>query len=105
MIFHFYPTAKGFHCSWCYNAEGIRTKLLSAHVDDKPRWGDYADKIDLNYIGRLIATGGWFDGTQPLISADFEKEEQYAPSYVLANEQNYSHLLYPPSFLSKIVHL
>lgn len=27
----------GYHCSWCYKPEGIRTKLLSAQKDDSPR--------------------------------------------------------------------
>lgn len=86
----------GHHCSWCYRPEGIRTKLLSAHVDDKPRWGDYPEKLDLQYISNLIRTGEWFDGSRPLLAADWEKEAQYAPDYVLSNAANFSHLLYPP---------
>jgi beta-1,4-mannosyl-glycoprotein beta-1,4-N-acetylglucosaminyltransferase len=27
----------GYHCSWCYKPDGIRTKLLSAQKDDSPR--------------------------------------------------------------------
>lgn len=91
----------GFHCSWCYTAEGIRTKLLSAHVDDKPRWGDYANKTDLKFIRRLIATGRWFDGSAPFVAADWEKEEQYAPRYVLQHSQRFADLLYPPSVLNQ----
>ena len=53
----------GYHCSWCYSPEGIRTKLLSAQKHDKPRWGDYPEKTDLNYIAELIKTGGWFFST------------------------------------------
>ena len=55
----------GFHCSWCYRPEGIRTKLASAQRHDKPRWGDFQEKMDLDYIESLIMTGGWFDGTRP----------------------------------------
>lgn len=85
----------GFHCSWCYNPEGIRTKLLSAHVDDKPRWGDFPEKLDLNYIHGLIRKGEWFDGTHPFFMSDWEKEEQYAPKYILEHPQEFTQLLYP----------
>jgi beta-1,4-mannosyl-glycoprotein beta-1,4-N-acetylglucosaminyltransferase len=47
----------GHHCSWCFNAEGIQTKLLSAQKADKPRWGDYPDKLKIDYIDGLIKRG------------------------------------------------
>ena len=92
----------GFHCSWCYDPEGIRTKLLSAHVDDKPRWGDYPEKTDLNYIQNLISKGEWFDGTRPFLLADWEKEEQYAPQYILEHADSYKNLLYPPFAMNNV---
>ena len=86
----------GFHCSWCYSPEGIRTKLLSAHADDKPRWGDFPEKLDLGYIASLIRDGEWFDKSRPFVMSDWEKEEQYAPKFVLQHPQEFSQLLYPP---------
>lgn len=86
----------GYHCSWCYSPEGIRTKLLSAHADDKPRWGDFAEKLDIAYISRLIREGEWFDATHPFLMADWEKEDQYAPKFMLQHYREFSQLLYPP---------
>ena len=57
----------GWHCSWCYQPEGIRLKLVSAQRHDKPRWGDYPEKLDLDYIAGLVETGEWFDGKRPFI--------------------------------------
>ncbi len=54
----------GHHCSWCYDPQGIRTKLESAQKHDKPRWGDFPEKTDLKYIAGLIREGGWFDDTR-----------------------------------------
>ncbi len=44
--------------------QGIRRKLESAQAEDKPRWGDYDDKLDLNYIDKLVKTGRWFDNVR-----------------------------------------
>ena len=69
----------GHHCSWCFTPEGIRTKLISAQKADTPRWGDYAEKLDLSYISELIHTGmNLFSYSQVNIQYDFiniEKEE------------------------------
>ena len=64
------PHYAGFHCSWCYSPEGIRTKMSSAQRHDKPRWGDYPEKMELGYIESLIRNGGWFDGKHPFIKVD-----------------------------------
>lgn len=92
----------GYHCSWCYNPEGIRTKLLSAHADDKPRWGDFSEKLDLDYIANLVRKGEWFDGTRPLIMADLEREEHFAPKFVLQHPQEFKQLLYPPDMTNDL---
>ncbi len=88
----------GFHCSWCYNPEGIRTKLLSAQKHDKPRWGDYPEKTNVTYIAELIRTGGWFDGTHPYIRVDEAKtpEKVYAPEFMRRNRRQFQHLLELP---------
>ncbi len=57
----------GWHCSWCYQPEGIRQKLVSAQRHDKPRWGDFPEKLDLDYIAGLVERGEWFDGKRPFI--------------------------------------
>jgi len=40
---------------------------MSAQKHDKPRWGDYPEKLNLTYIEGLIQKGGWFDGSKPFI--------------------------------------
>jgi len=87
----------GYHCSWCYDPEGIRTKLLSAQKHDKPRWGDYPEKTDVNYIAKLIRTGGWFDDTRPFIENHPDKHpNNYAPKYILDHKDQFKYLLDPP---------
>lgn len=88
----------GWHCSWCYPPPGIKHKLQSAQRHDKPRWGDYPEKLDLDYIANLIETGGWFDGKHPLIKVDKRKtpDRIYAPNYFLDNEDKFEYLLVPP---------
>uniref|UniRef100_A0A3B3RP99 Beta-1,4-mannosyl-glycoprotein 4-beta-N-acetylglucosaminyltransferase n=1 Tax=Paramormyrops kingsleyae TaxID=1676925 RepID=A0A3B3RP99_9TELE len=87
--FHF----AGWHCSWCFTPEGIRLKLISAQNGDFPRWGDYEDKRDLNYIRDLIRTGGWFDGSLMEYPPTDPKEHMYAPKYLLNNYDRYRYLL------------
>ncbi|XP_048870186.1 beta-1,4-mannosyl-glycoprotein 4-beta-N-acetylglucosaminyltransferase [Brienomyrus brachyistius] len=87
--FHF----AGWHCSWCFTPEGIRLKLISAQNGDFPRWGDYEDKRDLDYIRELIRTGGWFDGSLMEYPPTDPKEHMYAPKYLLNNYDRYRYLL------------
>ncbi|XP_071360407.1 beta-1,4-mannosyl-glycoprotein 4-beta-N-acetylglucosaminyltransferase isoform X2 [Trachinotus anak] len=90
--FHF----AGWHCSWCFTPEGIYFKLVSAQNGDFPRWGDYEDKRDLNYIRDLIRTGGWFDGSLQEYPPVEPKEHMYAPKYMLEHYDRYSYLLENP---------
>ncbi|XP_034043288.1 beta-1,4-mannosyl-glycoprotein 4-beta-N-acetylglucosaminyltransferase [Thalassophryne amazonica] len=90
--FHF----AGWHCSWCFTPEGIYFKLVSAQNGDFPRWGDYEDKRDLNYIRDLIRTGGWFDGSLQEYPPVDPKEHMYAPKYMLENYDRYHYLLENP---------
>ena len=83
----------GYHCSWCYSPEGIRTKLLSAQKHDSPRWGDYPEKTDVKYIAGLIKTGGWFDDTKPFIRVKDPGHQFYAPKFILDNPQRFKYLL------------
>lgn len=86
----------GWHCSWCFTPEGIFFKLVSAQNGDFPRWGDYEDKRDLNYIRDLIRTGGWFDGSMQEYPPVDPKEHMYAPKYMLENYSKYRYLLENP---------
>uniref|UniRef100_A0AAY3ZUS7 Beta-1,4-mannosyl-glycoprotein 4-beta-N-acetylglucosaminyltransferase n=1 Tax=Denticeps clupeoides TaxID=299321 RepID=A0AAY3ZUS7_9TELE len=86
----------GWHCSWCFTPEGIHLKLVSAQNGDFPRWGDYEDKRDLNYIKELIRTGGWFDGSVQEYPPSDPKEHMYAPKYMLDNYKRYRYLLENP---------
>lgn len=90
--FHF----AGWHCSWCFSPEGIYLKLVSAQNGDFPRWGDYEEKRDLNYIRDLIRTGGWFDGSLQEYPPVDPKEHMYAPKYMLENFNRYHYLLENP---------
>ncbi|CAG5928804.1 unnamed protein product [Menidia menidia] len=90
--FHF----AGWHCSWCFSPEGIYFKLVSAQNGDFPRWGDYEDKRDLNYIRELIRTGGWFDGSLQEYPPADPKEHMYAPKYMLEHYDRYRYLLENP---------
>ncbi|XP_029948817.1 beta-1,4-mannosyl-glycoprotein 4-beta-N-acetylglucosaminyltransferase isoform X2 [Salarias fasciatus] len=90
--FHF----AGWHCSWCFTPEGIYFKLVSAQNGDFPRWGDYEDKRDLNYIRDLIRTGGWFDGSLQEYPPVDPKEHMYAPKYMLEHYDRYRYLLENP---------
>ncbi|KAM8879686.1 beta-1,4-mannosyl-glycoprotein 4-beta-N-acetylglucosaminyltransferase isoform 2-T2 [Spinachia spinachia] len=90
--FHF----AGWHCSWCFSPAGIYFKLVSAQNGDFPRWGDYEDKRDLNYIRDLIRTGGWFDGSLQEYPPVDPKEHMYAPRYMLEHLERYRYLLENP---------
>lgn len=90
--FHF----AGWHCSWCFTPEGIHFKLISAQNGDFPRWGDYEDKRDLNYIRQLIRTGGWFDGSLQEYPPADPKEHMYAPKYMLDHYDKFRYLLVNP---------
>ncbi|XP_061770309.1 beta-1,4-mannosyl-glycoprotein 4-beta-N-acetylglucosaminyltransferase [Nerophis ophidion] len=94
--FHF----AGWHCSWCFAPEGIHLKLVSAQNGDFPRWGDYEDKCDLNYIRELIRTGGWFDGSVQEYPPVDPKEHMYAPRYMLEHYDRYRYLLENPYSLT-----
>ncbi|KAL1005648.1 hypothetical protein UPYG_G00061790 [Umbra pygmaea] len=90
--FHF----AGWHCSWCFRPEGIHFKLISAQNGDFPRWGDYEEKRNLNYIRDLIRTGGWFDGSIQEYPPSDPKEHMYAPKYMLEHYDRYRYLLENP---------
>ena len=92
------PHYAGWHCSWCYPPSGIKIKLESAQRHDKPRWGDFPDKLNLDYIASLIRNGEWFDGNQSLIPVELTDTAShlYAPEYFLENPERFRYLLVNP---------
>uniref|UniRef100_A0A3B3UU61 Beta-1,4-mannosyl-glycoprotein 4-beta-N-acetylglucosaminyltransferase n=1 Tax=Poecilia latipinna TaxID=48699 RepID=A0A3B3UU61_9TELE len=99
--FHF----AGWHCSWCFTPEGIYFKLVSAQNGDFPRWGDYEDKRDLNYIRELIRTGGWFDGSVQEYPPADPKEHMFAPKYIMENHKRYHYLLENPYKNKRLINM
>ena len=80
----------GWHCSWCLDVQGIRTKLTSAQNGDFPRWGDYPDRLNATYIEGLIARGVWFDNVSKLKRYDVIA----GPPSLFANERRYWQLIH-----------
>ena len=88
----------GWHCSWCLPPEGIQIKLKSAINADFPRWGDYPQKLKLDYIRSLIKNGVWFDDQMRFDSqTDADHDDHYAPKYLLEHYKIYSVLLDLPT--------
>jgi len=81
----------GSHCSWCFSTPDIQTKLISAQSDDGPRWGDFPEKVDADFINSIRESGSWFD-----LDAKFKKV-QFAPTFMLENFDKFKSILVPPS--------
>ncbi|XP_075554772.1 beta-1,4-mannosyl-glycoprotein 4-beta-N-acetylglucosaminyltransferase-like isoform X1 [Dermacentor variabilis] len=86
------PHYSGWHCSWCFDAEGIQVKLAAAQRDDGVRWGDIAEKTDIGYINSLRKTGHFFDESGPLERCD---AYDAAPAYVRENAERFRWLMRP----------
>jgi beta-1,4-mannosyl-glycoprotein beta-1,4-N-acetylglucosaminyltransferase len=88
----------GWHCSSCFDLEGIRIKFMSAQNADWPRWGSIPTKMELKNIKRMVKDGKWFDGS-PLNNravsrmADPQKDPFYAPPYIMQNAEKFPHLM------------
>ena len=91
----------GWHCSWCFRPEGIRFKMLAAHVSDMPRWGAFPSKLGLGYIRKTIELGLWFDDETRLVATNTNDTELYAPEYIRNNAEKFRHLLKVPFRLQK----
>ena len=86
----------GWHCSWCFPPRDIRAKLLAAQNGDFPRWGDYPEKADLEYITTLVKTGSWFDDKSKMVVNNATTDRMYAPSYALENPEKFKNMLVNP---------
>ena len=85
----------GWHCSWCCTPACIIMKLLSAPNSDQPRWGDFAEKLNLTYVKQLIGQGLWFDEDREFKPVN-TSYAWFAPRRVLENAKKFQHLLTNP---------
>lgn len=85
----------GWHCSWCFDLERMRIKLVSAINADFPRWGDYPEKQDLNYIQSHVTKGLWFDDKTKMAAVN-SSIPMYTTPYFLNHWQKYKFLLENP---------
>ena len=85
----------GWHCSWCCQPECIRTKLVSAQNGDFPRWGDFPEKLDIDYIRSLIKHGVWFDNVSNMLRVEYNNTTDL-PKYFLDWKEKFHHLLFNP---------
>uniref|UniRef100_A0A224YKK1 Beta-1,4-mannosyl-glycoprotein beta-1,4-N-acetylglucosaminyltransferase n=1 Tax=Rhipicephalus zambeziensis TaxID=60191 RepID=A0A224YKK1_9ACAR len=86
------PGYAGWHCSWCFDVEGIQMKLAAAQRDDGVRWGDIAEKTDASYINSLRKKGLLFDNSPALTPRD---PNETAPAYVRENAEKFMCLMRP----------
>ncbi|XP_049266859.1 beta-1,4-mannosyl-glycoprotein 4-beta-N-acetylglucosaminyltransferase isoform X2 [Rhipicephalus sanguineus] len=86
------PRYAGWHCSWCFDVEGIQMKLAAAQRDDGVRWGDIAEKSDTSYIISLRKKGLFFDERSKLTPCD---PNETAPAYVRENAAKFMCLMRP----------
>lgn len=88
----------GWHCSSCFDLEGIRTKFMSAQNADWPRWGSIPEKMSLDSIRNMVKDGKWFDGSNLNNRAvsqmsSPENDPFYAPPYIMDNADKFPHLI------------
>ncbi|CAN8004887.1 unnamed protein product [Ixodes hexagonus] len=74
----------GWHCSWCFDTEGLRIKLRSAQKDDGIRWGDFPEKTTNRYLRVLVKRGLWFDGKKVSKAGALERGVT-VPAHVMDN--------------------
>jgi beta-1,4-mannosyl-glycoprotein beta-1,4-N-acetylglucosaminyltransferase len=92
----------GWHCSWCFDPEGIQNKLTSALNADFPRWGDYPDKVKISYIQGLVTTGMWFDNKNRFTPRGYT-DSKYAPEYILQHRDVYRNVLENKWLVSNVI--
>ena len=85
-------TEVGWHCSWCFNIRDFQIKMLSAQRSDAPRWGNFPEKLEPEYLKSMIRDGAWFDGSRNLRYVP-QNYSLYAPKYILSKPLKFKHLL------------
>ncbi|XP_013392827.1 beta-1,4-mannosyl-glycoprotein 4-beta-N-acetylglucosaminyltransferase-like [Lingula anatina] len=87
----------GWHCSWCFDINGIKTKLLSALSGDGERFGDDPKKQKLDFLRTLVREGRWFDGDylepKGIKMASPATDKFFAPNFILSNKKRFKHLI------------
>ena len=81
-----------------HSLQGIHKKLVDAPFSDWPRFGDYPGKTEPKFIKRLIQNGLYFD-RRPIRTGgevNVTSDPDYAPPYVLSNQDHYGYLLHNP---------
>ncbi len=94
-------------------------KFAFKKLQDFPRWGDYPDKLKLDYLAelkhtgennliflsilifnllrkyskKLFSIGKWFDGGQPTAIVNETMDPDFAPEFVLSHAQQYKQLI------------
>ncbi len=91
----------GYHCSWCFSPEMIRTKMKFAQNDDGPNWINYPEKVTDEYISNMIRKGLWFDGKTVLRRVDQDSINDFAPNAMLKQPQKYREFLVYPGFIKE----
>ena len=93
----------GWHCSWCFKAEGILKKMQDAPRSDYPRWGDFPGIANITFIQGAIRDGLFFDRSpirgkwkkrQKEVSRDLDPH--FAPQFVIDNKDKFGYLLENP---------
>ncbi|XP_013387156.1 beta-1,4-mannosyl-glycoprotein 4-beta-N-acetylglucosaminyltransferase-like [Lingula anatina] len=87
----------GWHCSWCFDINGIKTKLTSALSGDGERFGDDPKKQKLDFLRTLVREGRWFDGNylepKGMKMASPATDKFFAPNFILSNKERFKHLI------------
>ncbi len=84
----------GWHASWCLRIADLQIKLESALKGDGVRWGDYADKMEYDYLLRNVREGRWF-GDAVKLQFTHPDTFYFAPDYVMSNKGKFGYLLSP----------
>jgi len=91
----------GWHCSWCFEPEGILKKLRDAPRSDYPRWGDRPNVANITNIRRLIAQGLYFD-EKPIRKHRQRQANVSAPEYIQQNPLRFKYLLEVPNEATEV---
>lgn len=84
------PRYSGWHCSWCFDAQGIQAQLEYAQRDDGRSWKGIVERMDLDQLKTLRARGLSLDKQSPLSRS---RAYDAAPAYVRNNFHRFRYLM------------